>query len=72
MAILSRGWDAIAGLQMGAMYLTADGATQDEAIGELPELLYPVGPNQNTPVTMLTLQPPNYDVKVSFHGGMND
>lgn len=50
---------------MGAMYLTADGATQDHAIGELPRLPYPVGPNQYTPVTMLPLSPPNYAVNVS-------
>ena len=49
---------------MGAMYLTADGATQDEAIGYLPKLPYPVGPNQYTPVTMLTLSPPEYEVQV--------
>lgn len=52
------------GVQMGAMYLTADGATQDEAIGYLPKLPYPVGPNQYTPVTMLTLSPPGYEVRV--------
>ena len=52
------------GVQMGAMYLTADGATQDEAIGQLPELPIPVGPNQYTPVTLLPLQPPNYEVHV--------
>lgn len=46
------------------MFLTADGATQDEAIGVLPKLQYPVGPNQYTPITMLTLSPPNYDVQV--------
>lgn len=54
---------------MGAMYLTAAGATQDEAIGELPELPYPIGPNQNTPVTMLPLQPPLYEVKVRMYAG---
>ena len=53
-----------AGIQLGAMYLTADGATQDEAIGALPTLPYPVGPNQYTPITMLTLEPPKYDVQV--------
>ena len=58
---------------MGAMYLTADGAKQDEAIGQLPTLPYPVGPNQYTPVTMLTLAPPNYDVQVRHHakGGIS-
>lgn len=54
----------LAGIQLGAMYLTADGATQDEAIGPLPTLPFPVGPNQYTPITMLTLQPPSYDVQV--------
>jgi hypothetical protein len=50
---------------MGAMYLTADGATPDEAIGVLPKLPYPLGPNQYTPVTMLTLAPPMYAVQVA-------
>ena len=54
------------GVQLGAMYLTADGATQDNAIGELPQLPYPVGPNQYTPITLLPLSPPNYDVSVSY------
>lgn len=66
-ALRPRYCTALAGLQMGAMYLTAAGATQDEAIGELPELPYPIGPNQNTPVTMLPLQPPLYEVKVRFY-----
>ncbi len=55
-----------AGVQLGAMYLTADGAEQDEAIGYLPKLPYPIGPNQYTPATMLTLSPPNYDTQVNI------
>lgn len=53
-----------AGTQMGAMFLTADGAVQDEKIGYLPQLPLPVGPNQYTPVTLLTLAPPLYAAQV--------
>ncbi|DBB11708.1 TPA: hypothetical protein ACH3X3_005878 [Trebouxia sp. C0006] len=62
----------VTGVQMGAMYLTADGATQDEAIGYLPKLPYPVGPNQYTPVTMLTLSPPGYEVRILVAGGTSE
>lgn len=62
----------ITGVQLGAMYLTADGAQQDQAITGLPKLPYPIGPNQYTPVTMLTLAPPNYDVQILIAGGTSE
>lgn len=55
------------GVKVQAMYITPDGATQDEAVGILPDLKYPIGANQYTPATMLELAPPNYDAKVGLH-----
>ena len=47
------------------MFLSADGAVQDEEIGDLPQLPYPVGPNQYTPVTLLPMAPPLYAAQVT-------
>ncbi|KAK9866371.1 hypothetical protein WJX84_008187 [Apatococcus fuscideae] len=46
------------GVSLGAMFLTANGATQDNAVGPLPKLPKPVGPNQYTGATLLPLEPP--------------
>ena len=54
----------LVGVSLGAMFLTANGATQDNAVGPLPKLPKPVGPNQYTGATLLPLEPPNYATRV--------
>ncbi len=54
-----------AGANLGAMFMTPDGAFQDEKVGLLPKLLKLVGANQYTAAAMLTLEPPTYSTKVS-------
>ena len=56
---------AHSGANLGAMFMTPDGAFQDETVGLLPKLKKPVGANQYTAATMLTLEPPSYPTKVS-------
>lgn len=54
-----------AGSSMEALFLTADGASMDEAVGPLPELPVPVNYPQYTSMALLPLVPPGYEAQVT-------
>ena len=49
---------------MEALYFTADGASLDAAIGDLPVLPVPVNYPQYNSLALLPLSPPNYETQV--------
>ena len=57
-----------AGWQMQALYLNYDEAIQDEAVGDLPPLPYPVTYPAYGSLALLPLQGPNYQAQVCRPG----
>ncbi len=49
---------------MGALYFTADGASNDNSIGDLPNLPVPISYPQYGGFTLLPLEGPNYTQQV--------
>jgi hypothetical protein len=49
---------------MGALYFSADGASNDNSIGDLPNLPVPISYPQYGGFTLLPLEGPNYTAQV--------
>ncbi|KAL0036357.1 hypothetical protein WJX77_003871 [Trebouxia sp. C0004] len=62
----------IAGNQMEALFMPAEGASADNAIGSLPTLPYPVNFPQQGSMVLLPLEGPNYDTQVMIAGGSSE
>ena len=56
-----------AGDIQGALYFTADNATNDDSIGDLPNLPVPISYPQYGGFALLPLEGPNYTARVDFH-----
>ncbi|KAA6429021.1 MAG: hypothetical protein FRX49_01131, partial [Trebouxia sp. A1-2] len=61
-----------AGDIMGALYFNADGALNDNSIGDLPNLPVPISYPQYGGFTLLPLEGPNYTQQVLFVGGAGE
>ncbi|KAL0022532.1 hypothetical protein WJX79_009245 [Trebouxia sp. C0005] len=57
---------------MGALYFNADGALNDNSIGDLPNLPVPISYPQYGGFTLLPLEGPNYTQQVLFVGGAGE
>ena len=55
-----------AGSIQGALYFTADNATNDDSIGDLPNLPVPISYPQYGGFALLPLEGPNYTAQVSL------
>lgn len=53
-----------AGAIMGALYFNADGASNDDSIGDLPDLPVPISYPQYGGFTLLPLEAPEYTARV--------
>lgn len=53
---------------MGALYFTADGASNDDSIGDLPDLPVPISYPQYGGFTLLPLEAPEYTARVDPPG----
>lgn len=51
---------------MEALYFTASGASEDTAVGDLPDLPLPVNYPHYGSLALLPLQSPTYDAQVVF------
>nr|QOL01228.1 putative extracellular protein TR9_036 [Trebouxia lynnae] len=61
-----------AGAIMGALFFTPDNATNDDSIGDLPNLPVPISYPQYGGFTLLPLEGPDYTTRVLFAGGAGE
>ena len=62
--VLQLTWLCCAGAIAGALFFTEDGATNDDSIGDLPDLPIVISYPQYGGFTLLPLEPPNYAAQV--------